>query len=71
MLLKVLDITQNDIKSQDYSALTYLNLSAVYSELRKHRKAIFFANKAIKVLTMEIQELNNKENHIRNQIEIK
>jgi len=61
LLLKVLDITQKEIKAQDYAALTYLNLSAVYSELRKHRKSIFFANKAIKVLTMEIEQLRLKE----------
>jgi tetratricopeptide (TPR) repeat protein len=61
LLLKVLEITQNEIKAQDYAALTYLNLSAVYSELGKHRKSIFFANKAIQVLTIEIEDLRKKE----------
>lgn len=61
----MLNITQSDLKSQDYSALTFLNLSAVYSEVKKHQKAILYANKAIKVLATEIDELRSKETQIQ------
>lgn len=74
LLLKVLEITQNELKAQDYAALTYLNLSAVYSELKKHKKSIYYASKAIEVLTSEIEQLEEQENQIMtakvNQIEM-
>ena len=50
-----------ELFTKDYLALTFINLSAIYSEMKKHEKALEYANNGIKILNQEIEELSEKE----------
>ena len=53
-----------ELFTKDYLALTFINLSAIYSEMKRHEKALEYANNGIKILNQEIEELSEKERNV-------
>lgn len=59
-----------DGPAAEYLSLTYINLSAIYSELKKyftnltfrHQSSLEYANNGIQILTKELKDLQDKQN---------